>query len=534
METPSTTEEQQSQPAQAAADTKPALFDIKTATIEEWKKDFLILKIKDIDDKDTAAIVREKRLLIKNTRISIEKKAKELQQPLKEKVKQIADEAKALIGQMDPIEEYLEKEEDAYKLLVDAEKNKKAEQQRARIQARGKHLVDLGMKFDGLRYYMGIDTILPDEPNEIAITFESLTAIEDAEFYEFLEQVQIHHNQQKERKEQEEAAEKKRQADIQAENERLRKEAELAKDEAERAKLAAEEAAVTAQAMKEELEKTKEDYKLMESGEYKFKHISSIVDAKDEDAPLGAAIGGFQNPDGSFDLKEVSVVERPANEHAVVMADGGAEWAGGAADGNEIVRFTMDEDGDGLIVYKANGSRITAMHQESMSFDGKKYLDVYTDTQTKLQYHLTRENGTSTVKEVDPAKIKYDTIPLDGTYVPVTPPNCEPPAGTPVAGNNPVISKIVDIGRETKISHPDLTPISVGTITVDENGKSIFLPNEEHMANKIIADTGLKHEISGEGKDLISDNNKRGAGTIGIGASKYEALIQWIKTKRNW
>ena len=112
---------------------KYAVTDTAIATLAER---FLPLKINGVEDKDGFTAVHEARIMVKGYRVDIEKKRKELKQEALEYGKKVDTEAKRITCLLEPIEDHLIKEEDAYNAAKEAIKN--AARLRAEAEARAK------------------------------------------------------------------------------------------------------------------------------------------------------------------------------------------------------------------------------------------------------------------------------------------------------------------------------------------------------------------------------------------------------------
>lgn len=100
------------------------------AAIAEMRDKYLPLSINGIDDKDGFKAVHEARMVVKNTRIAVEKKRKELKEDALAYGRAVDSEAKRLTAMLEPIESHLEAEESAVteakeKIKRDAEEAKR-------------------------------------------------------------------------------------------------------------------------------------------------------------------------------------------------------------------------------------------------------------------------------------------------------------------------------------------------------------------------------------------------------------------------
>lgn len=113
-----------------------AAFSIADEKIAEWREEFMPLAITDINDSRTLQVVHDARMVIKNTRVAVEKKRKELKADAL-KYGQIVDgEARRITALLLPIEEHLAGEEDRVTFERERIRLEKAEVARAATQAR--------------------------------------------------------------------------------------------------------------------------------------------------------------------------------------------------------------------------------------------------------------------------------------------------------------------------------------------------------------------------------------------------------------
>ena len=111
-------------------------YPIAERVIDELRAEFMPLAIVSIDDKIGFEAVHEARMTIRDKRISIEKRRKELKAHALTYGEQVDGEAKRLTALLEPVEAHLEGEEARYKEWV-ADKKKAAEAaERAKVDAR--------------------------------------------------------------------------------------------------------------------------------------------------------------------------------------------------------------------------------------------------------------------------------------------------------------------------------------------------------------------------------------------------------------
>lgn len=129
----------------------PVKFDVSTAVLSEIQK-YTALKIQSLDDREGYKAVHEARMTVKNLRVQIEKRRKELKADALEYGRRVDSEAKKYFDQIEPVESHLQAEEKR----VDDEKERirraAEEAEKAKFQAKQTRLFDLGCKFDGSRF----------------------------------------------------------------------------------------------------------------------------------------------------------------------------------------------------------------------------------------------------------------------------------------------------------------------------------------------------------------------------------------------
>lgn len=109
-------------------------FEITRQTIEQMGEQFLVLKVNGVEDKVGFAIVHDARMIVKRTRVKVEKRRNELLEDARRHQRNVNQAAFAINQLLEPIELYLENEEQA----VEKEKARlrdeklRAEQERLR------------------------------------------------------------------------------------------------------------------------------------------------------------------------------------------------------------------------------------------------------------------------------------------------------------------------------------------------------------------------------------------------------------------
>jgi hypothetical protein len=111
-------------------------YSIEDAEITNLATQFMPLKINGINDAGGFAAVHSARMVIKNHRVEVEKRRKELKADALEWGRKVDAEAKRITGLLEPIESHLQKEEDA--IEAEKERIRNAERLRQEAEARAK------------------------------------------------------------------------------------------------------------------------------------------------------------------------------------------------------------------------------------------------------------------------------------------------------------------------------------------------------------------------------------------------------------
>lgn len=200
--------------------TRPELAEFRKqdAAIAELRKKYMPLKIDGLKDKAGFEAVHEARMIVRNTRVSVEKKRVELKADALAYGRAVDSEAKRLTELLSPIESHLEAEEDAVTQERERIKQEAERKRQAMVQDRVDKLVACG--------------VVPNV-NDVA-------ALTPAQFAEALADAL------KIKAEREAAAEAQRKADAEAAEQRRQQEAAIAAERAELAKVRAEQEAEAA------------------------------------------------------------------------------------------------------------------------------------------------------------------------------------------------------------------------------------------------------------------------------------------------
>lgn len=121
-----------------------AAFSVADEKIAQWSAEFMPLTISDVGDTATLQVVHDARMTIKNTRVAVEKKRKELKADALEYGRTVDAEAKRITELLRPIEEHLAAEEDRVNAERERIRLQKIEAARAATQARVDALAAVG------------------------------------------------------------------------------------------------------------------------------------------------------------------------------------------------------------------------------------------------------------------------------------------------------------------------------------------------------------------------------------------------------
>lgn len=107
---------------------KISAFNSQTAVIAAMAAQYMPLTINGVADKAGFTAVHEARLTVKKTRVAVEKRRKDLKADALEYGRLVDDAAKKLTALLEPIEEHLEKQEDA--IVAERERIKREEREK--------------------------------------------------------------------------------------------------------------------------------------------------------------------------------------------------------------------------------------------------------------------------------------------------------------------------------------------------------------------------------------------------------------------
>jgi len=205
----------------------PIVFSAEDAVIKQMEENYLPMVIDGVKDHKGFKDVHEARMVVANTRVTVDKERKAMKADALEYGRKVDCEAKRIAARLDPIETHLKTEENRVK--AEKEELKEAERQRKEKfhQDRVKEIIEAGAVFTGLAFAFGEDHVVNSE----------VDTLNEDEWVNTLELVQAWKKMEDEKEaaaEAERKADEAKQAAIAEENKRLKEEAEAKQAEQER------------------------------------------------------------------------------------------------------------------------------------------------------------------------------------------------------------------------------------------------------------------------------------------------------------
>ena len=161
------------------------VIGVADAVIAQMAEKYLPLKIDGIDDKEGYKRVHDARMVVKSTRVKVEKKGKEIREDAVKYQKAVIAEEKRIVGLMEPIEAHLSAEEKAVDDAMEAITQEASRKETERIQARIDRLeFDYGMGLFGQNYK------LPFEAPGMEVPLALLKVCTDEQFEQFCVKIQ--------------------------------------------------------------------------------------------------------------------------------------------------------------------------------------------------------------------------------------------------------------------------------------------------------------------------------------------------------
>lgn len=124
---------------------EPISYPVIAERIGELAAEYMPLRINGLDDAKGLKVVHEARMVVKNLRVNVEKRRKELKASALEYGRQVDSAAKSLTDLLEPIESHLEAEEDAVTKEKERIKREAEEAKRLKLQKRLDTLMQYGV-----------------------------------------------------------------------------------------------------------------------------------------------------------------------------------------------------------------------------------------------------------------------------------------------------------------------------------------------------------------------------------------------------
>lgn len=132
-----------------------ARFDLPTAVIAKLKEDYAGLKIAGPDDKDGYKAVKQAWQHVRNLRLAVESKRKEIKADYITIGRAIDAKANEYTDELTPLETELKTELTRIDTIIEEERTKAEREREAQAQARVRELIESGMTFNGSYYVIG-------------------------------------------------------------------------------------------------------------------------------------------------------------------------------------------------------------------------------------------------------------------------------------------------------------------------------------------------------------------------------------------
>lgn len=172
-------------------------FDITEAAIAELKQKYGSMTIAGIDDKAGLQEVNRARITVKNKRVAIDKRRKELTEQARKWQDEVNAAGKKLMTPLIEIEAHLQAEEDKIEEEKARIRQEKEAAEHKKVYSRIQRLYQLGMIFDG-RFY-ALPLLSEHESRSNSMAHSALVEVSDDLFDKFVEQVTIIANEEKSR-----------------------------------------------------------------------------------------------------------------------------------------------------------------------------------------------------------------------------------------------------------------------------------------------------------------------------------------------
>jgi len=200
-------------------DTALAEYKITDAAIAKIKADYMSLVVKNPQDVEGYEQVHRARMDVKNRRVDIEKTRKKLKQDALDYGRAVDAEAKRITGLLEPVENYLQEQEDIVVKEKERIKKEEEEKEKQRIQQRIDRLFGMGITFNSVNY------LLPFAPS-FSVPSAIINTCPDEQFKEIVGKFQSLIDTEKKRLAEEEAKKKEEEEKLAAQRAEQEKEAQ--------------------------------------------------------------------------------------------------------------------------------------------------------------------------------------------------------------------------------------------------------------------------------------------------------------------
>lgn len=223
-------------------DSEIKIYNITDAWIAEKHEKYLKLKVKDASDNKSYAIVHKARIEIKDKRVSVEKRRKELKKKILEDGRIVDGEAKRISGLLSPIEDHLVEQEKIVEDEKERIEEERKEKAKKRIEGRIILLRENKMVFDGIENYIYEYQDNEGNKQELSLSHLMLVRLDDMAFEEQVDHlrdvvVKIEEREKLKKEQQEEIEkEQRREADrlTKEKKEQEKREAKIKEDQEKR------------------------------------------------------------------------------------------------------------------------------------------------------------------------------------------------------------------------------------------------------------------------------------------------------------
>lgn len=200
-------------------DTALAEYKITDAAIAKIKTDYMALVVKNPQDVEGYEQVHQARMDVKNRRVDVEKTRKKLKQDALDYGRAVDAEAKRITGMLEPIENYLQEQEDIVVKEKERIKKEEEEKEKQRIQRRVDRLFALGVTFNNINYQLPF-------AYEYSVPSAIINTCPDEQFEEIFNKFQLLIDNEKKRLADEEVKKKEEEAKLAAQRAEQEKEAQ--------------------------------------------------------------------------------------------------------------------------------------------------------------------------------------------------------------------------------------------------------------------------------------------------------------------